>query len=230
VTKQLNLDEGLMQAAPDSANGDHSRGPDDEDLDEFVRGQQARQRVHPVRVVLAVASLLAAAFVLVPTVDELAYHFSSQGSAVDVGDGRPAVLAAVKDGTWVRANVILGNKAADIPAWRKGSLRFGPITIREVVGAPLVVEFDPAAHQGLLPFADVTVEGRLVSFSPTSGELQDVAMWFERQLGLKLSPASRAIVVDEKPGQLSTYLWVWIGALTLVVLSFGSIVRRLRPR
>jgi len=183
-----------------------------------------------VRVVLAVASLLAALWVLVPTVDELAYHFSRQPSPLDIGDGSPKVLAEVKDGTWVRASVVLGNKAAEIPAWRKGSLRFGPITVREVVGAPLVVEFDPATRKGLLPFADVTVEGRLVTFSPTAGELHEVASWFERELGLKLSPASRAIIVDEKPGQLSIYLWAWIGAFALVVFSFGGILRRLRPR
>ena len=67
---------------------------------------------------MAVASLLAALWVLVPTVDELAYHFSRQPSPLDIGDGSPKVLAEVPDGTWVRADVILGNKAAEIPAWR----------------------------------------------------------------------------------------------------------------
>ena len=202
---------------------------DDDDLDEFVRGQRRSDRIHPVRVVLAVASLLAAAWVLVPTVDELAYHFNRQTAPLDIGDARADVLAKVKDGTWVRANVVLGNKAAEIPTWRKGSLRFGPITVREAVGAPVVLEFDANARRDLLPFSDVNVDGRLVSFGP-DGELADVRRWFEAKLDLRPAVTARAIVVDERPGQLIRYVITWVVSLTIVVFSFGGIIRRLRPR
>lgn len=205
--------------------------PDDEDLEEFVRGQQGDGRVHPARVVLAVAATLCAAWVLVPTVDELAYHLSRQTQPVDVGEARPEVLAGLKDGTWVRADVVLGNKAAEIPALRPGSLRFGPILVREVVGAPLVVEYDATRHGArLLPFNDVAVEGRLVTFAVDRGELHDVARWFESELRVKTSSAGRAIIVDEKPGQMGLYPAIWIAALAAVVFSWGGILRRLRPR
>lgn len=209
----------------------HAPDPDDEDLEEFVRGQQGDGRIHPVRVVLAVAATLCAAWVLVPTVDELAYHLSRQDRPIDLGEARPEALAALKDGTWVRADVVLGNKAAEIPALRPGSLRFGPILVREVVGAPLVVEYDAARHgERLLPFNDVTVEGRLVGFAVDRGELSDVARWFERELRVKTNAGGRAIVVDEKPGQMGLYLWAWIAGLAAVVFSWGGILRRLRPR
>jgi hypothetical protein len=205
--------------------------PDDEDLEEFVRGQRGDGRIHPVRVVLAVAATLCAAWVLVPTVDELAYHLSRQSHPVDIGDARAEALAVVTDGTWVRADVILGNKAAEIPALRPGSLRFGPILVREVVGAPVVVEYDATRlGQRLLPFNEVAVEGRLVTFAVDRGELQDVAQWFERELRVKTSAAGRAIIVDEKPRQMGVYLAAWIAGLAAVVFSWGGILRRLRPR
>jgi hypothetical protein len=141
------------------------------------------------------------------------------------------VLARVPDGTWVKASVVLGNKAAEIPALRPGSLRFGPILVREVVGAPLVVEYDATRlGQRLLPFSEVAVEGRLVTFAVDRGELQDVAQWFERELRVKTSAAGRAIIVDEKPRQMGLYLGAWIAGLAAVVFSWGGILRRLRPR
>lgn len=202
--------------------------PLDDDLEEFVRGQNSGG-VHPVRIVLAVAAVLASAWVLVPTIDELAFHFRQQAEPLDIADGRADVLAKVPDGTWVKASVVLGNKAAEIPAWRSGSLRFGPITVREVVGAPLFVEFASDAHKDLLPFSDVEVAGRLVSFGADS-ELSSVRQWFETRMGLAVSPAARAIVVDEKPGAMTTYLVAWIVSMAVVVFSIGGIVRRLRPR
>ncbi len=205
-------------------------GPDDADLDEFVSGQRGSDRIHPVRVVLAVAAVLASAWVLVPTVDELAYHVSRQPVVVEIGEGKASVLEGIPDNTWVRADVVLGNKAAEIPALRVGSLRFGPITVREVVGAPLYVEFDDAQHRELLPFSDVSVEGRLVTFSPQRGELSSVAAWFERELSVRVAPGARAIVVDERPGGQPRYIVAWIIGVSLVVLSVGGILRRLRPR
>ena len=121
------------------------------------------------------------------------------------------------------------HSSSEIPAWRKGSLRFGPITVREVVGAPLVVEFKADTHTTLLPFSDVSVDGRLVSFGP-DGELADVRSWFENKLDLRPAITARAIVVDERPGQLTIYLVTWIVAMAVVVFSFGGIIRRLRPR
>jgi hypothetical protein len=198
---------------------------DDDDLAEFVRGARPRRSVHPVRFVLAAAAMIAVGTVLVPTTDELAFHLSRQSTPVDVGEAPAAVLARVPDGTWVRASVVLGNKAAEIPEWRKGSLRFGPIEVREVVGAPLVIELDPKTHPDLDPFVQTEVEGRLVSFADDS-ELGEVRRYFVDRLKAPVAPSARAIIVGERPGGLPEYLVAWIGGIALIVLSVGSIVRR----
>ena len=219
----------LPVAAPVSPTSGPNAGHDDahdDDLAAFVRAQAPRGSVHPVRIVLAVAATIAVASILLPTTDELAYHLSRQAQPVDLVDGSAAVLSRVADGTWVRANVVLGNKAAEIPEWRKGSLRMGPIEVREVVGAPLFVEFDPQTWPDLDPFVQTDVEGRLVSFAP-DGELGEVRGYFVDRLRASVPTGARAIVVGEKPGGLTTYLTAWIAGVALLVFSWSSVVRRL---
>jgi hypothetical protein len=198
----------------------------DDELAAFVRRQRPRRGVHPVRVVLAVAATFAVLWILVPTTDELAFHLSRQAAPTDLLDGSAPVLARVPDGTWVRVNVVLGNKAAEIPEWRKGSLRMGPIEVREVVGAPLFVEFDPQRWPDLDPFVQTDVEGRLVSFGPDS-ELGEVRGYFSDRLRAPVPATARAVVVGERPGGLSQYLTAWIGGVALLVLSWTSVLRRL---
>jgi hypothetical protein len=199
----------------------------DDALADFVRRRGPAQPVHPVRLVLAAAALVAVSWILGPTRDELAFHLSRQATPLDLGDATAQALQRVPDGTWVRATVVLGNKAAEIPEWRRGSLRFGPIEVREVVGAPLYIEVDPKKWPDLDPFVQTEVEGRLVSFADDS-ELGEVRRYFVERLRAPVSHDARAIVVGEKPGGLTTYLVAWIGGVALVVWSLGSIVRRLR--
>ncbi len=226
------------QAAPPAetslADGDHVHDParetvGDDDLDEFVRTQRAQRAVHPVRIVLAVAALLAVSWILVPTTDELAFHFQQQRQPLDVGDVTGVDLAKIPDGTWLRANVVLGNKAAEIPEWRTGSLRFGPIEVREVVGAPLFVELERNKHPSLGPFTQADVEGRLVSFAKDS-ELGVVRSYFEQDIRTPVPATARALILDEAPGQMSLYLVAWIAGVALIVLSLTSIVRRFAAR
>lgn len=214
-------------SAPSTPGGGPVDAPHDEDLEEFVRTQRAQRKVHPVRIVLAVASLIAVSWILVPTRDELQFHFSQQKQPLDVGDITGVDLSKIPDGSWVRANVILGNKAAEIPEWRTGSLRFGPIEVREVVGAPLFVELDRKLHPSLGPFSQTDVEGRLVAFNKDS-ELAVVRGYFERELSTPVSAGARALVLDEAPGKMTLYLTAWIAGTALVMLSLTSIVRRLR--
>ncbi|MDP2343450.1 MAG: hypothetical protein Q8O67_21000 [Deltaproteobacteria bacterium] len=201
----------------------------DEDLEDFVRTQAPQRAVHPVRVVLAVAAVVAVAWILGPTTDELTFHFSQQRVPLDTGDVTGVDLSRIPDGTWVRASVILGNKAAEIPEWRPGSLRFGPIEVREVVGAPLFVEVDRKKHPSLGPFSQTDVEGRLVSFGPES-ELKDVRAYFNQDLRTPVPATARALILDEAPGGMSLYLGAWIAGVSLVVLSFTSILRRVLAR
>jgi len=203
--------------------------PDDNDLEEFVRGQRGKDTIHPVRIVLAIAAVLCCAWVLVPTVDETRFHFSQATSPLEIGDGQAKVLAKIPNNTWVRADVILGNKAIELGAWRPGSLRFGPITVREVAGAPLYVEYTNTRFPNLVPFMDTMVEGRLVSFDD-DGELGAVRRAFEGRLGTTVSKDARVIVLDERPGEMNTYLGAWITGVALVVFSILGILRRLRPR
>jgi len=95
--------------------------------------------------------------------------------ALDFGDGTPDLLRHFMDGGPrkssvkhvyrkpgiynVRVHGVLGNKAATVPALRPGSLRFGPIQVRQVLGAPLFVEFDENKHPAFGSFTSVTVEG-----------------------------------------------------------------------
>ncbi|MBM4281923.1 MAG: hypothetical protein FJ137_14585 [Deltaproteobacteria bacterium] len=198
----------------------------DDELAAFVRRQRPRRSVHPVRVVLAVAATFAVLWILVPTTDELAFHLSRQAAPTDLLDGSAPVLARVPDGTWARVNVVLGNKAAEIPEWRKGSLRMGPIEVREVVGAPLFIEFDPKAWPDLDPFVQTDVEGRLVSFGPDS-ELGEVRGYFSDRLRAPVPATARALIVGERPGGQPQYLTAWIGGVALLVLSWTSVLRRL---
>ena len=216
--------------AANAANTAHaaeagSAAEDGDDLAEFVNPRSEAYRVHPVRVVLAVAALVAVSWILLPTTDELVFHFSQQRVPLDVGDVTGVDLARIPDGTWLRASVILGNKAAEIPEWRGGSLRFGPIEVREVVGAPLFIEVDRTKHASLGAFTQSDVEGRLVSFAPDS-ELGDVRLYFTRDLSTPVPAHARALVLDEKPGDMSIYLGAWIAGVALIVLSLSSIARR----
>ena len=201
----------------------------DEDLEDFVRTQRSQRAVHPVRLVLAVAAVVAVSWILVPTTDELVFHFSQQRVPLDVGDVTGVDLSPIPDGTWLRASVILGNKAAEIPEWRSGSLRFGPIEVREVVGAPLFVELDRKLHPSLGPFSQTDVEGRLVSFA-ADGELGEVRAYFNRDLRTPVPAQARALILDERPGGMSVYLTAWIAGVALVVLSLTSIARRMLRR
>lgn len=194
-----------------------------------VREGRLGRRVHPLRVVLAVAAAFAVAWTLLPSLDELAFHFSDR-AVVDVGDAVGVDFTRLPENSFVRASVILGNKGAQIPAWRPKSLRFGPIMVREVAGAPLFVEFTPQDHPSLGAFVQAEVQGRLVPFSADS-ELSEVVHYFESELGVRVPAHARALVLDERPGHMDRYLWAFIAGTALVVLSLLSLVRdaRLRP-
>ena len=202
----------------------------DRQLDKFVGApvQEGRRvvRIHPVRLVLTTAVLLAVAAVLAPTADELLFHFR-QEPPTDIGD--PLALrsgAVLPVGSRVRARVVLGNRAAEIPLWRQGSLRFGPIVVRQVLGAPLFVEYTKAAHPTWSPFVEVDVDGRVVPFD---GELAEVKALVESQ-GVRVPPDARVIIVDEQPGAMSTYLWTWTLGLAVAIWAVLSLLRASRLR
>ena len=182
--------------------------------------------LHPVRIVITIAVVWAVSIVLAPTSDELLFHFRSE-PATDIADAmalskRPARAV----GSRVRTHVILGNRAAEIPVWRAGSLRFGPIIVRQVLGSPLWVEYTKASRPSWGPFVEADVDGRIVAFD---GELAEVRSLVTSQ-GAEVAPDARVLIVDERPGEMSTYLWAWAIGAALAVWTLLGLVRASRPR
>jgi hypothetical protein len=196
-------------------------------LDAFVDGfasqQPPRPFIHPVRVLLAVAATVCVLWLLVPTVDELAYQWSGQ-STVIVNDATVDALARIPDNTPVTIPVVLGNKSAEISAWRPGSLRLGPIEVREAVGSPLYVEYGRRDFPALGPFVQTDVTGRLVSFNDDS-ELHDVVAYFRDRMRVAVAPHARAVIVGEVPGKMGVTTTAWLLGVALVVFSWASLWR-----
>lgn len=187
----------------------------------------ARGPIHPVRLVLAGAVVVVAAVILVPTRDELLYHLHAP-PPVDLGAvaGLPP-SATIPVGARVQAHAVLGNHAAEIPLWRRGTLRFGPIVVRQVMGAALFVEYDPALHPTWGPFVEVELDARVLAFDEAA---LDQARAVLREQGLPVSREARVLVVDERPGQMNRYPMAWTGGLAAVILALRSLWRRSPPR
>jgi hypothetical protein len=198
-----------------------------ESLDAFVDGfstqKPPRPLIHPVRVLLAVAATVCVSWLLVPTTDELMYQWSGK-ETVAVGDVTVGALAQIPDNTPVTVPVVLGNKSAEIAAWRPGSLRLGPIEVREAVGAPLYVEYGRRDFPALGPFVQTEVTGRLVSFSDDS-ELRDVVAYFRNHMRVAVAPHARVVIAGEIPGKMGTTTAAWLLGIALVVFSWASLWR-----
>lgn len=190
-------------------------------------GPHPRRPLHPVRVVIAIAVIVLVGVVLIPTRDELIYHLHAP-PPVDLGSvaGLPPGTS-LPVGARVQAQVVLGNRAAEIPLWRRGSLRLGPIVVRQVMGAPLFVEYDPLLHPSWGTFVEVEVDARVLSFDDAA--LNDARAVIQGQ-GLAVSRDARVLVVDERPGQMNRYVMAWTGGLALVILALRSLSPRVRPR
>lgn len=178
------------------------------------------------RVLLTCASVAALAWLLQPLVDEFRYHFS-QAELVDIGDATNIGPDNVPPlGAYVKVTGVLGNKAATLSGvLRPGSLRGGPVQVRQVLGSALFIEFDQETFlERYTTFTRVTVEGRVASLSP-GGDLDRVRQYFETQLGLRLPAEARVIVVGEKPGDLWRYPIAFVIAGLLALSSVFFTVR-----
>lgn len=180
------------------------------------------------RVVLTFAVLLALGWFVAPLLDELRYHLSGTeivdlGDATGLTDGRVPPL-----GAHVRVSGVLGNKAATLAGvFRPGSLRRGPVQLRQLLGSSLFVEFEQdALGDTYTAFTRVTVEGRVASLTPES-EIAMVRDYFKRRLGLTLPLDARVVVVGEKPGTMWRYPAVFLGAALVGALSLFFLMRRL---
>jgi hypothetical protein len=204
----------------------------DADLDRFVErsartgATSARKRapIHPVRIVLVAATWIVLAFLLWPTRDELLAHFQ-RAQPIDIPD--PTALkggSSVPLGATVRVHAVLGNRAASLEGWRQGSLRMGPVEVRQVLGAPLFVEYDAKRYPRFGTFTEVEIVGRTSSFGPDT-EIPEVRKYLEGQ-GIEIPSDARLITLDEGAGRMSRYLLAWTGGLSLAIFSLMSLLRR----
>jgi hypothetical protein len=201
----------------------------DADLDAFTRDVRA-QRLRPIRIVLVAAVMLTVAAVVLSTWDEVAYAARGRLGAlepIDVADVTAVGADGLPLGAWVRARVVLGNRAARIEGWRRGSLRMGPIEVRQVLGAPLFVEYQEAEHPTWAPFREVDVEGRIVEMS--GPDLDGVRAFIEREQGLSIPPEARVLVVGETPDRMGRYFSAWAAAIVAGLWALRSL-RRVRRR
>lgn len=197
---------------------------------EVQEGRRVRH-VQPHRLILTAAVVFALGWLVWPTKDELAYHFSG-AEIVDLGD--VTALDPAKElplEVPVRVTGVLGNKAAVISgAFRPGSYRGGPVQIRQLLGAPIFVEFDQEAlGDEYTAFTRVTVEGRLSDFGPDS-ELKAARAYFWERFGMAIPDDARVLVVGEMPGQLWRYPILLIVALLLAATSVTFAILGLRRR
>jgi hypothetical protein len=204
-----------------------SADPPPQSVDEVAGDDASRPAPLTIqRVLLTMASLAALAWLLQPLVDEFRYHFSD-AELVDIGDATNIGPDNVPPlGAYVKMTGVLGNKAASLSGvLRPGSLRGGPVQIRQVLGSALFVEFDQETFlERYTTFTRITVEGRVASLSP-GGDLDRVRQYFETQLGLRLPAQARVIVVGEKPGELWRYPIAFALAAVLALISVFFTVR-----
>lgn len=185
---------------------------------DIVEGRRVRRfEFSPHRTFLFVASLFALAWLASDWVDELQYHFSG-AELVDLGEIMDLPDVELPLTGYAQISGVLGNKAATISGlMRPNSLRGGPVQIRQVIGAPLYIEFDQDKHlDDYAPFKTVTVKGRLTDFGPAS-ELKPVHRYLRESLGVELTHKSRLLILDEVPGEM----WRYPIALLLLLLLAG---------
>lgn len=197
---------------------------------EVQEGKRVRH-IQPHRVFLTFAVCFALGWVVWPTRDELAYHFSGQQplqlgdvASLDPKEPLPTDRYAIATG-------VLGNKAASISgAFRPGSYRRGPVQLRQLLGSHIFVEFDQEALvDNFRPFSRVTVEGRLVSFGPDS-ELAPVRKYFWERFGMTLPDDARILIKGEKPGDMWRYPALFGACLLLALASLGFLLNSMRSQ
>ena len=168
-----------------------------------------------------------AVFMLVkPWQDELLFHFSGQpvldlGDAIGVKDRIPK-----ESDRYVQIEGILGNKAATVSGLRPGSLRLGPVQVRQLLGAPIFVEFDQDKFIGKYQmFTQVAVSGRLQDFGPDS-ELGVAYDYFKERLKMKMPPNAKLLILDEKPGTMWRYPLTILACFAIFIYSVVGLIKK----
>lgn len=155
--------------------------------------------------------------------DGLIYHFSPN-KLVDVGN----VLKTDRDhytdlgGKYVRLNGVLGSRAANMSGLHPNSLRIDAVQIRQMMGSPVFVLFNPTKHPDYKKaFLQVTVRGRLIPLDP-KGPLKHLHAFFQQHSGGRMPDQAYVLLADEQPwgGGGWRYPIVMLLSLLLTTLSF----------
>jgi hypothetical protein len=169
---------------------------------------------------------VAVVWLVVPWQDEVAFHFSGQerqnlGDAIGVMKRLPKTSDA-----YVQVQGILGNKAATVSGLRPGSLRLGPVQVRQLLGASIFVEFDQETYIGRYQmFTQVDVSGRLQDFGPDS-ELAVAYEYFKDRLKMRMPENAKLLILDEKPGEMWRYPVATLICLLMLLYSIIRLFRR----
>ncbi len=230
------LSKADARLADEAALDDEGEAPEgaksgDVALDAFMAADVAEGRrvrnIQPHRILLTVAVWIALGWLLAPTIDETRFHFAD-ATVSDLGTA-PLPNRPLPKNTLVRLSGVLGNKAATVSGLRPGSLRRGPIQVRQMLGTPIFVEFDQPSHPSWTNFTNVTVEGRLVPFGPAS-ELRAVSDYFQQKHAMQFGPQTHLLVVGERPGEMWRYPIAWALAVLIAFLSAFFLIRSMRER
>ncbi len=199
------------------------KAPDAGPLREGVR----RSGVDPRRALLSLAVVVGTAWLLAPLRDEIAFHFQP-AVPTELGDADRVDPAALQRDAFVRVSGVLGNRAATVGGFRPGSLRKGPIQVRQLLGAPIYVEFDQAAHEATYAmFSAHTFAGRLVPFDD---EMQPVKDFFKARRGEDVPSGAWLLIIDDRPGGMARYLVVLFLCCAAIAASFLLLWRSARAR
>lgn len=193
--------------------------------DAFFAGDTPPPRagLQPRRVLLTAAVVLGCLWLLWPLRDEIAFHFAPS-EPVALGDATTAT--ALPMGAYVEVTGVLGNKAATLGGFRPGSLRRGPIQVRQLLGSKIFVEFDQDARGGdLTLFTEATLTGRLLPFREDMAPVRD---YFRDRLAVDVPADAALLVVDEAPGAMHRYLVLLCLCLAAIAASVVLLVRSAR--
>ncbi|MEM7494550.1 MAG: hypothetical protein AAF471_00080 [Myxococcota bacterium] len=159
--------------------------------------------------------------------DGLFYHFS-RNKLVDVG----SVLKTSRDrytdlaGKYIQLNGVLGSRAANMSGLHPNSLRIDAVQIRQMMGSPVFVLFNPTNHPDYQKaFMQVTVRGRLIRLDP-KGPLKQLHAFFQRH-SRRMPDQAYVLLADEQPW--SGFGWRYPpGLLVSLLLIMFSFMRALR--
>ncbi len=166
------------------------------------------------RILITCAVLAGLVWAWMDMLDELKYHFSSNEAVMMDGS------VPLTDNTFVKYEGILGNKAATVSGRRPGSLRWGPIQFRQVLGQATLIEFDQEQHlDEYQAFTRVKIEGRLRKLSE-SAEFTPIFHYFSKRFKWTGDDVQYVVIKDERPGQMWRYL---IAMLVTFILAGFSI-------